>query len=89
MSKLAYLCDVCSRAFLTEGEAQLCEKYHAKDRGAPTIKSMSFHHEVYPKNVKGAYGATHRFPGTVTIKFSDEHGDHALYELVQAGTRGV
>jgi len=74
-----FICEKCSTPFLSKEEAIACELNH---KVPLSIKSCS-----YSRNSIGYKSSP--CPLTVIVKFSEEHGDYAIYTFSHYGIRGV
>ena len=82
-----FQCENCQVIHNTAQEATDCEKSHTDRIAGAKLMGGSF------KSPEGTWGMgrQHRlmYPVSVSIRFSNEHGDFARYVLEHVGYRGV
>jgi len=86
MAKQVWLCGTCGAQHPSEEKALECEARH------PDPKTFEIVGATF-RSMNGAYGAEVHFrarvPGSIKVRFSDERGDFAVYNLERHGPRGV
>lgn len=82
-----YQCGNCETIHPTEDECRACENGHSERMAGAKITGWTF------DSTKGKYGfeiaMAKNVPPSIFVKFSDGHGDFAVYVLKRYGFKGV
>ena len=82
-----YQCVVCDKIHDTEEQAVKCEEHHKERMSSAEIIAYNFPQKrlSFGRSVENSG----MVPTSVTVRFSDNHGDFGVYQLTHYGPKGL